>query len=68
MDTQDITWGEIRPDWPFIEQQRNKDLCAWGKEYGIDGLVFTLRFLIQFMLPDGNALVSVKPSILYPLN
>ena len=40
MDAQDlVAWGEIRPEWAFDELQRIKDLCTWGKEYGIDGFV-----------------------------
>ena len=39
---------------------RHRRFCAVGS--------LTLRFLIQFMSQDGNALVSVKLLLLYPLN
>jgi len=38
MDTQDIiAWGEVQPKRCFDEPSRIKDLCSWGKEFGIDG-------------------------------
>jgi hypothetical protein len=38
MDTQDIiAWGEVQPDRFRDERSRIKDLCTWGKEFGIDG-------------------------------
>lgn len=40
MDTQDIiTWGGPRPDRFNDEWNRIRDLCAWGKEFKIDGFV-----------------------------
>jgi hypothetical protein len=38
MDTQDIiAWGEVQPERYFDERSRIKDLCRWGKEFGVDG-------------------------------
>lgn len=40
MDSQDIvTWGNIAPDRWFDERTRIKALCAWGKQFGLDGFV-----------------------------
>ena len=40
MDSQDVlTWGEAKPDWILEENKRLRDLCEWGKQYGIDGFV-----------------------------
>jgi hypothetical protein len=40
MDMQDIViWGEPRPERFFDERDRIDGLCAWGKEFGIDGFV-----------------------------
>ncbi|KAG2353611.1 hypothetical protein BDR07DRAFT_1308913 [Suillus spraguei] len=40
MDTQDIiAWGEVQPERYLNERQRIKNLCRWGKEFGIDGFV-----------------------------
>ncbi|KIK40115.1 hypothetical protein CY34DRAFT_13942 [Suillus luteus UH-Slu-Lm8-n1] len=54
MDTQDIiAWGEVQPERVFDEQSRIKDLCSWGKEFGIDG------FASEVMLCDFTAGVEV---------
>jgi hypothetical protein len=46
MDTQDIiAWGEVQPERVFDEQSRIKDLCSWGKEFGIDGFVRSVTHL-----------------------
>jgi hypothetical protein len=40
MDLQDIiAWGEPRTDRFRDDWDRIKDLCGWGKEFGIDGFV-----------------------------
>jgi len=40
MDIQDIiAWGEPQTDRLWDELDRIRDLCAWGKEFGIDGFV-----------------------------
>jgi hypothetical protein len=40
MDTQDVvTWGMERPSWTFDEQRRIRELCKWGKGFGVDGFV-----------------------------
>ncbi|KAH7924173.1 hypothetical protein BV22DRAFT_1130017 [Leucogyrophana mollusca] len=40
MDAQDfVAWGELRPDRTFDEHGRIADLCAWGKQYSLDGFV-----------------------------
>ncbi|KAG6835901.1 hypothetical protein H0H93_013542 [Arthromyces matolae] len=45
MDTQDIVaWGEIRPEWTFKELDRIIDLCAWGKNFGLDGFVREIMY------------------------
>jgi len=40
LDTGDlVAWSEIRPDRKFNDEQKVQDLCAWSKEYGVDGFV-----------------------------
>lgn len=40
MDSQDLViWGEVRPEWTWCEQDRIKDICEWGKQYGLDGFM-----------------------------
>ncbi|KAH7916573.1 hypothetical protein BJ138DRAFT_1139364 [Hygrophoropsis aurantiaca] len=40
MDSQDIIiWGEPRPDKAWNERERLDKLCAWGKQYELDGFV-----------------------------
>ena len=40
LDAQDLlAWGEPRRDWMKDDEQRMQDLCAWSKEYGVDGFV-----------------------------
>ncbi|OAX32761.1 hypothetical protein K503DRAFT_776317 [Rhizopogon vinicolor AM-OR11-026] len=40
MDTQDlVAWSEMRPEWVDNEEQRIQDLCKWGLQNGINGLV-----------------------------
>jgi len=40
LETQDvITWGEIRHDRIHQERKRINVLCAWGRDFGIDGFV-----------------------------
>ncbi|KAG1821195.1 uncharacterized protein BJ212DRAFT_1338202 [Suillus subaureus] len=54
MDVQDIiAWGEPRPERSFDEGDRINALCAWGKEFGIDG------FVSEVMLCDFTAGVEV---------
>ncbi|KAG1798605.1 uncharacterized protein HD556DRAFT_1518466 [Suillus plorans] len=40
MDTQDlVAWSEMKPEWVENEEQRIKDLCKWGRKYGVNGFV-----------------------------
>jgi hypothetical protein len=40
METQDLlAWGELRPDMEGNEFVRIAALCAWGRQYGLDGFV-----------------------------
>lgn len=40
LDTQDLLlWGEPRGGGSEEDKQRIKDICKWGKEYGVDGFV-----------------------------
>lgn len=40
LDAQDLlVWGEVNPSRRRDERARINDLCAWGKEFGIDGYV-----------------------------
>ncbi|KAF7293840.1 hypothetical protein HMN09_01179900 [Mycena chlorophos] len=40
LDTQDmLAWGTPSPERWLDERQRLDDLCAWGKEFGVDGFV-----------------------------
>ncbi|KAG2116130.1 hypothetical protein DEU56DRAFT_748451 [Suillus clintonianus] len=59
MDTQDIlAWGEVQPERFFDERQRIKDLCTWGKEFGIDGFA-RMEMDFEVMLCDFTAGVEV---------
>ncbi|KAG1870642.1 hypothetical protein DFJ58DRAFT_20379 [Suillus subalutaceus] len=59
MDTQDIiAWGEVQPERVFDEKSRIKDLCRWGKEFGIDGFV-RMEMDFEIMLCDFTAGVEV---------
>ncbi|KAG2037650.1 hypothetical protein BDR03DRAFT_1010499 [Suillus americanus] len=65
MDTQDIiAWGEVQPERFFDERRRIKDLCRWGKEFGIDGFArmemdLYAYFRFEVMLCDFTAGVEV---------
>ena len=40
MDTQDlVAWGKSGTGHQNEESQRIRDLCKWGKNFGIDGIV-----------------------------
>ncbi|KAG6915814.1 hypothetical protein DXG01_009688 [Tephrocybe rancida] len=40
MDSQDIVlWGKVRRDSTGHERERIDELCAWGKQFGVDGFV-----------------------------
>jgi hypothetical protein len=55
MDMQDIViWGEPRPERFFDERDRIDGLCAWGKEFGIDGFV-RMEMDFEVMLCDFTA-------------
>lgn len=59
MDTQDIVvWGEPRPERFFDERDRIDDLCAWGKEFGIDGFT-RMEMDFEVMLCNFTAGVEV---------
>ncbi|KAG2083533.1 hypothetical protein BD769DRAFT_621711 [Suillus cothurnatus] len=59
MDTQDIiAWGEVQPKRCFDEPSRIKDLCSWGKEFGIDGFA-RMEMDFEVMLCDFTAGVEV---------
>ncbi|KAG1750191.1 hypothetical protein EDB19DRAFT_1629309 [Suillus lakei] len=59
MDTQDIiAWGEVQPDRARDERSRIKDLCTWGKEFGIDGFA-RMEMDFEVMLCDFTAGVEV---------
>ena len=48
MDSQDVLlWGEVKPDWIHEEWKRINSLCEWGKQYGIDGFVRCVSFLMH---------------------
>ena len=39
-DTQDIViWGRVRPDMVQDEQVRIRELCKWGEQFKLDGIV-----------------------------
>ena len=47
MDSQDVVlWGEVKPEWTHQERKRIDSLCEWGKQYGIDGFVRCVCFLV----------------------
>ncbi|KAG2150650.1 uncharacterized protein EDB93DRAFT_1084026 [Suillus bovinus] len=59
LDTQDIiAWGELRPDWRFMEDQRIVDLCKWGAPYAVDGFV-RMEMDFEVMLCDFSAGLEV---------
>ncbi|KAG1750192.1 hypothetical protein EDB19DRAFT_96388 [Suillus lakei] len=59
MDTQDIiAWGEVQPERYFDEGRRIKDLCVWGKEFGIDGFA-RMEMDFEVMLCDFTAGVEI---------
>ena len=64
MDSQDILlWGEVKPEWTREEWKRIDALCEWGKQYGIDGFVRCVSFLmcVNYLYAppkDGNEFVS----------
>ncbi|KAG1870644.1 hypothetical protein DFJ58DRAFT_652847 [Suillus subalutaceus] len=59
MDTQDIiAWEEVQPERHFDERRRIKDLCRWGKEFGIDGFA-RMEMDFEIMLCDFTAGVEV---------
>ncbi|KAH0831158.1 hypothetical protein J3R83DRAFT_13734 [Lanmaoa asiatica] len=52
LDTQDLfLWGEPRGGGLEEDKQRIKDICKWGKEYGVDGFV-RYSFLISDELSE----------------
>ena len=56
MDSQDVLiWGEVKPEWIYEEQKRLDSLCAWGKQYEIDGFVRYVSFFFE-VLANGNYL------------
>ncbi|KAG2140055.1 hypothetical protein DEU56DRAFT_735341 [Suillus clintonianus] len=60
MDMQDIiAWGKVQPERFFDEKQRIKDLCTWGKVFGIDGFIFRMEVDFEVMLCDFTAGVEV---------
>ena len=68
MDTQDLViWGRVRPDMTGEELVRIRELCKWGEQYQLDGLVrywfdyfLTWHFHSRrFFLQDGNELVCI---------
>ncbi|KAG2093518.1 uncharacterized protein F5147DRAFT_779321 [Suillus discolor] len=64
MDTQDIiAWGEVQPKRFFDERSRIEDLCAWGKEFGIDGFA-RMEMNFEVMLCDFTAGIELV-SFLY---
>ncbi|KAG1870645.1 hypothetical protein DFJ58DRAFT_742175 [Suillus subalutaceus] len=69
MDTQDIiAWGEVQAERYFDERRRIKDLCRWGKEFGIDGFA-RMEMDFEVMLCDftaGVEVVSFLPLRLLP--
>ncbi|KAG2037651.1 hypothetical protein BDR03DRAFT_919576 [Suillus americanus] len=59
MDTQDIiAWEGVQPERVFDEKSRIKDLCRWGKEFGIDGFA-RMEMNFEVMLCDFTAGVEV---------
>ncbi|KAG1779206.1 hypothetical protein EV702DRAFT_1091068 [Suillus placidus] len=59
MDTQDIiVWGAVQPERVFDEKSRIRDLCEWGKEFGIDGFA-RMEMDFEVMLCDFTAGVEV---------
>lgn len=66
LDAQDLlVWGKVDPARWMEERTRINDLCAWGKEFGIDGYfrcVFrsnsVIGYSLNHFLEDGNGLVS----------
>ncbi|KAG6853729.1 hypothetical protein C0991_001967 [Blastosporella zonata] len=69
MDSQDILlWGEVRPEWTEEEEKRINELCAWGKDFGIDAFV-RMSFDFEIMMCDfsnGLQLVS-KLQVVSPI-
>ncbi|KAF8209408.1 hypothetical protein K438DRAFT_230198 [Mycena galopus ATCC 62051] len=52
MDTQDLLlWGTVDPARRMDEDERINDLCAWGKDLGIDGYV-RMEMDFELMLCD----------------
>ncbi|OJA20114.1 hypothetical protein AZE42_04106 [Rhizopogon vesiculosus] len=59
MDVQDIVaWGESKPDLFRSERERIKDLCTWGKKFGIDGFA-RMEMDFEVMFCDFTAGVKV---------
>ncbi|KAG2093517.1 uncharacterized protein F5147DRAFT_421444 [Suillus discolor] len=59
MDTQDIiAWGEVQPERFFDERSRIKDLCTWGKQFGMDGFA-RMEMDFEVMLCDFTAGVEL---------
>ncbi|KAL1744342.1 hypothetical protein HDZ31DRAFT_82752 [Schizophyllum fasciatum] len=62
LDTQDLTaWGQTNDSWSMRrERQRIDDLCAWGKQYDLDGFVrMEMDFEIMYCdFSDGLEVVS----------
>ncbi|KAG8216034.1 hypothetical protein J3R82DRAFT_8030 [Butyriboletus roseoflavus] len=62
LDTQDLLlWGEPRGGGLEEDRQRIKDVCKWGKEYGVDGF-FTSQGFSEVMLCDLTSGVRVISS------
>ena len=60
MESQDIVaWGKPRPDKYFAERERIKDLCEWGKPYGLDGFVRMEFHLCAFPMAGCIALLKL---------
>ncbi|KAJ7452645.1 hypothetical protein FB451DRAFT_1145257 [Mycena latifolia] len=62
LDSQDlVVWGKVDPTRWLDEPGRIRDLCAWGKEFGIDGYV-RMEMDFEIMLCDFTAGVELLAS------
>ncbi|KAJ7476565.1 hypothetical protein FB451DRAFT_1087264 [Mycena latifolia] len=62
LDAQDLlVWGKVDPARWVDEWGRIRDLCAWGKEFGIDGYV-RMEMDFEIMLCDFTAGVELLAS------
>ncbi|KIM28436.1 hypothetical protein M408DRAFT_329495 [Serendipita vermifera MAFF 305830] len=62
-DSQDVLlWGRIRPDKIMAEWERIRELCKWGRQYNLDGIV-RMEPGFEVMLCDFNKKIKLISSI-----